>query len=342
MARLDDKLRARREQSKAEASLSHFPVLPALVPGDVLRIAACDGGVARERLRDVREGLVVVARILVGEGLTASVRKDDDFGMDVVGAMANALVRHAQDEWRRSLSGSSLSLGERLDRVLTRHSRQRLTSWYWATMLLGPRRAGRVDDAAEPLSDWLSHGLQVPSEVRRAREFFSSDEFRGHLSTRRVGSSEYRALEAVLSRRGARDFNTGERISTRRMFAPAEPTLAVDVHHLIPRRWSMVSTLRKELQDRVDRLANLTPLAQATNIRIANIAPASYIREFAREDPGGSEEGIDAMLMQHLVEPRLLRALSDDASNLDARVERFLDQRLTQIVVEFRALIGAT
>jgi hypothetical protein len=126
------------------------------------------------------------------------------------------------------------------------------------------------------------------------------------------------------------------------MFAPAEPTLAVDVHHLIPRRWSMVSTLRKELQDRVDRLANLTPLAQATNIRIANIAPASYIREFAREDPGGSEEGIDAMLMQHLVEPRLLRALSDDASNLDARVERFLDQRLTQIVVEFRALIGAT
>jgi hypothetical protein len=342
MARLDDKLRARREQSKAQTSLSHFPVLPGLVPGDVWRIAASDGGVAKERLRDVSEGLVVVARVLLGEGLTTSIRKGDDFGMAVVGAMANALVRHTQEEWRRSLRGSRLSLGERLDRVLTRHSRQRLTSWYWATMLLGPRRAGRVDNAAQPLSDWLSDGLQVPSEVRRAREFFSGDEFRGHLSSRRAGSSEYRALEAILSRRGARDFNTGERISTRRMFTPAEPTLAVDVHHLIPRRWPIVSTLHRELQDRVDRLANLTPLAQATNIRIGNDAPASYISEFAREDPGGSEEGIDAMLKQHLIEPRLLRALSDDASNVEARVERFLDDRLTQVIVEFKALVGAT
>jgi len=125
------------------------------------------------------------------------------------------------------------------------------------------------------------------------------------------------------------------------MFAPTDPTLAVDIHHLIPRKWSRVSDLRDDLQKRVDRLANLAPLAKATNILTGNREPASYIELFAQGDPGGNEEGIDSMLSQHLVEPRLLRVLSDAVSDLDEHVERFLDDRLANNVEEFKGLVGA-
>jgi hypothetical protein len=47
------------------------------------------------------------------------------------------------------------------------------------------------------------------------------------------------------------------------------------------------------------------------------------------------------MLSQHLVEPRLLRVLSDAVSDLDEHVERFLDDRLAKIVEEFKGLVGA-
>ena len=284
------KLRARRAQGKAERSLRLWPVLPARVPGDLLRIAEGDGGVAKDRLEDVSQGLVVVARVLVGEGLTAAVRSND-FGLWVVGVMANALIRAADDAPRYTLSGRRLGLGDRLDRVLTRHGRQRLTSWYCAATLIGPRRLGRIHDAPQQLARWLGDDLQRPPEVSRAREFFASDEFRTHLGNRRSGSSEYVALEAILSRSGARDFNTGERISTRRMFAPTDPTLAVDIHHLIPRKWSRVSDLRDDLQKRVDRLANLAPLAKATNILTGNREPASYIELFAQGIPAAMKRG---------------------------------------------------
>ena len=117
----------------------------------------------------------------------------------------------------------------------------------------------------------------------------------------------------------------------------AEPD--VQAHHLIPKNWSKVSDLRADLRERViDGLANLTPLSDATSGTISNDAAAKYVAKFAASDPDESDEGIDAMLRQHLIHPELLRAI-DDVPDLDGHVERFLEERLDAIVKEFMALV---
>jgi hypothetical protein len=107
------------------------------------------------------------------------------------------------------------------------------------------------------------------------------------------------------------------------------------------REWSRVKELKADLQERVRYgLANLTPLADATNGAIKNRAPGAYLDEFGEADPDERDEGINAMLRRHLIEPSLLWTIDDRVTELDESVERFLDDRLDAIVIAFRALVS--
>jgi hypothetical protein len=124
------------------------------------------------------------------------------------------------------------------------------------------------------------------------------------------------------------------------MFAPSDKALGVDVHHLVPQRWSRVASLDEELRGRITHLANLTPLSRATNRRISNHPPARYLSELDGQDAQAALGGIEAMLQRHLVDGKLLRPIGDDVHSLDEHVEAFLDDRQRQINEAFVALLG--
>jgi hypothetical protein len=46
------------------------------------------------------------------------------------------------------------------------------------------------------------------------------------------------------------------------------------------------------------------------------------------------------MLREHRIEPTLLWAIDDKTTDLDERVEQFLDHRLAATVAEFRVLVS--
>jgi hypothetical protein len=322
--------------------LERWPVLPETVRGDVLEIAKQDGEPTRRRLKDVAEALVVVARVLVGEGVTEPIREEE--GWDVVATMTSALVRHVHDyESLASRLPTKATFADRLDRVMSRRGRKRLTSWFWANSLLGHRRSRFFssvvmgDRAPERLAEWLSSRSGPPNEVVSARQILQSSAYRQHL-TDSWQQCEYRTLEAILTRRDARDFTTGERIAVRRMFAerkesgmPRERDPQIDAHHLIPQKWPPVSGLPETVRLRVTRsLENRTPLARITNIRFSNRSPAVYIAEIERDDPA---HGIEMLLTPHLVDAELLRCIADDleGDRLVAVVTTFLDNRLGRI-----------
>jgi hypothetical protein len=256
--------------------------------------------------------------------------------------MANALVRHVEDEHvrRHSVGGRRLGMSERLDRVLDHDARGRLARWYWAMMFLGARQAGKLNEGPERLAQWLADGGAEPSEIQRARAFLESDDYDERLTRATRRDPEYFVLEAVLSKRGARDFFTGELISVRRMFAPSNETLGVDVHHLIPQRWSRVASLDDRLRGRIACLANLTPLARATNRQISNAAPATYLARLGRKEQQSDPDATDAALKDHLIDPTLLRRIGEDTDMLDDHVEAFLADRLKKIKNGFLSLLG--
>ena len=338
-------MRVRQSRRRAKKELARWGIVPVPTPAELRQFAEFAGlSASPDRLADVSDGLAVVTRMLVGEGVAVQVR-DTQRGMRTIGVMAHVLISRSEDRRYTHWTGRPRSLADRLERVLSRRARQRLMSWYWATALTAPRLTALSAASASALEAWISDSAEggsaeAPEPVRTAQTFLASREFRLQIA-RRASQPHKLALEAILSRRGARDFYTGELISVRRLFQPEADEPDVQFHHLVPREWSRVKELRADLQERVrGGLANLTPLADATNGAIKNRAPGAYLDEFGETDPDERAEGINAMLRQHLIEPSLLWAIDDEVSELDERVERFLEDRLDAIVAAFRALVS--
>lgn len=315
-------------------------IVPVPTPDELRDFAEFTGlSASQNRLADVEDGLAVVTRMLIGEGVGVRVT-DTARGMRAIRVMAHVLISRSEGRRVTYLAGRPRSLADRLERVLDRRARQRLMSWYWATVLTAPPVMAFSASAASVLEAWVSDSGDAPELVRTAQAYLASDEFRLQISGR--ASRPHRlVLEAILSRQGARDFYTGELISVRRLFEPKSDEPDVQFHHVVPKEWPRVKELRLDLQEQVRRgLANLTPLADATNGTIKNRAPAIYLGRFGETDPSEREEGINAMLRQHLIEPDLLWAIDNDVADLEDRVERFLNHRLDAIVAAFGRLVG--
>jgi hypothetical protein len=138
---------------------------------------------SQRRLDDVGDGLAVVTRMLVGEGVGVQVR-DTRRGMLAVGVMIHVLISRSEQRRFTHWSGRTRSLADRLERVLSRRARQRLMSWYWATVLTPPPLAKFTPLAASELEAWMSGSSAAPEVVRMAQRFLASDEFRVQVSRR--------------------------------------------------------------------------------------------------------------------------------------------------------------
>jgi hypothetical protein len=196
--------------------------------------------------------------------------------------------------------------------------RRKLARWYWCGVfgeLYGGAIETRFAKDVPDLLDWISGGDE-PTTVRDAA--FRSE--RLDSLTSRL-SAAYKGVHALLMRRGAQDFRSGQRFDQTSYFDEA-----VDIHHVFPRAWCVAARQKGVIDEAALRLSdtilNKTPLGARTNRSIGGNAPSHYLAALARQG-GAVDAEIDQLVRSHLLDPALMRADQFDAF-LAARREALL------------------
>jgi hypothetical protein len=141
-------------------------------------------------------------------------------------------------------------------------------------------------------------------------------------------SAAYKGVNALLMKEGAEDFRSGQQFDHAVFFGEN-----VDIHHIFPQKWCKENNKRPEVYDSI---INKTPLAFRTNRIIGGVAPSEYLGRLERgneDTPPISPERLDAFLVSHLIDPKLLR--SDD-------FEGFMADRQQRLLALIERVIGAT
>ncbi|MEN3792174.1 DUF262 domain-containing protein [Fulvimarina sp. MAC3] len=188
--------------------------------------------------------------------------------------------------------------------------KSKLVHWYWNGVfgeLYGSAAESRMARDFLEVPDWArGHGAE-PSTVRDS--IFRAD--RLHTMRMRL-SAAYKGVNALLMKRGARDWLSGQDFSLAVFFDEN-----VDIHHIFPKDWCKKKGIK---QERYDSIINKTPLGSRTNRIIGGSAPSSYLNSL--ETGSATQQAIatdhlDASMKSHLIEPSLLRADDFDAFMLD-------------------------
>jgi hypothetical protein len=164
---------------------------------------------------------------------------------------------------------------------------------------------------------WLSGG-EEPMTVKEG--VLRSDRLR---TMRSRQSAAYKGIHALLMRKGAKDFRSGQSFDQAVFFDED-----VDIHHIFPRDWCEKAGIKVDVFDTV---INKTPLSYRTNRIIGGVAPSKYIGKLeagrsatAKEPavPPIAADDLDGYLATHLIDPKLLRA--DDFDGFMAKREQAL------------------
>ncbi len=182
-------------------------------------------------------------------------------------------------------------------KALTVVADEKLDLWFWSAALgelYGMSPDSRLARDMRELIDWIAHDGPTPRTIEEA--YFREDRLD---SLRSRQAAAYKALHALLMRRGSRDFVTGRTTEIMTFFGDQ-----VDVHHIFPKAWAK----KRGIPPRVfNSIVNKTPLFGGTNRFVSGEAPSLYLKRIER-DRGISAEALDAILRTHLIEPELLRA----------------------------------
>src|SRR5690606_18263116 len=115
------------------------------------------------------------------------------------------------------------------------------------------------------LVDWLSGKGPQPRSLNET--LFQRD----RLNTLRLRiSAAYKALHALLMRRGCVDFITGRPTDIMTFFDDK-----IDIHHIFPQAWCKRNGIDPGVYNSI---INKTPLSRASNITIGGDAPSRYLK----------------------------------------------------------------
>lgn len=174
---------------------------------------------------------------------------------------------------------------------------EKLDLWFWSAALAelyGMSPDSRLARDMRELIDWIAHAGPPPRTIEEA--YFREDRLD---SMRSRQSAAYKAVHALLMRRGCRDFISGQTTEIMTFFQNQ-----VDIHHVFPKAWAK----RRGIPPRVfNSIVNKTPLFGGTNRFVSGAAPSEYLKRIERERDI-SADALDAILRTHLIEPELLRA----------------------------------
>jgi hypothetical protein len=187
--------------------------------------------------------------------------------------------------------------------------RTKLVQWYWNGVfgeLYGSAVDSRFARDFIEVPAWLTGG---PEPTTVSETIFRAD----RLKTMRMRlSAAYKGVNALLMKKGAQDFRSGQKFDHTVFFGEN-----VDIHHIFPQDWCKSQGIKPAV---FDSIINKTPLLYRTNRIIGGVAPSKYL---AKLESGNSatlpipSERLDEHLRSHFIDPELLRADSFDAFMAD-------------------------
>ncbi len=176
-------------------------------------------------------------------------------------------------------------------------ARERLAQWFWSIALgeqYGSSTESKLARDVPELVAWITENGPKPRSVDEA--IFQQDRL---LSLRSRNSAAYKAIHALLMRRGCQDFISGKGFELMTFHKDR-----VDVHHIFPKAWCKKQGLDRKM---FDSIVNKTPLSKRSNISISGDAPSVYLKRVESKF-GLSADMLDNILRTHLIEPEYLRA----------------------------------
>lgn len=200
-------------------------------------------------------------------------------------------------------------------------NKKRLQRWFWCSGFSQTYEFAATSQAARDFNElrrWLAGGeppepvIEFAVEAGRLREATPRQQ------------SFYKAVMALVLRKGAKDFHTAGPLTPEGIAAHG-----VDDHHVFPQAFLRGRGTTGPL---VDSILNRTMIDAATNRRIGARAPSYYLDEMEREY---GSEGLAELLDSHL-----LPSSSDSALQRDD-FEAFLAWREQTLESEIRSVTGS-
>lgn len=178
-------------------------------------------------------------------------------------------------------------------------NRAKLVRWYWNGVfgeLYGSAVESRIARDFMEVPAWLQGGPE-PSTV--SETIFRAD----RLKTMRMRlSAAYKGMNALLMKKGAQDFRSGQKFDHTVFFGEN-----VDIHHIFPQDWCKKQGIKPAV---FDSIINKTPLSFRTNRIIGGVAPSEYVAKLEQGDkasPAIDRDRLDGYLRSHLVDADFLR-----------------------------------
>jgi hypothetical protein len=203
-----------------------------------------------------------------------------------------------------------------------------LDKWYWRSVFSQYYISATETKLQRTVRQWLSREgetegwLDNPNnEPENVRDFTYRLSVLEDVS--RVDNAVYRGVMSLLLSQKIRDFGP-----SRKMFAMV-PWEELEDHHIYPKRFLSPYGIKGE---RVNNIANRTPLTRVTNSAIGNTAPHVYL---ADSRVVGSE-GIDPVISEHLIDPNLVHE-----PFTEELYERFLADRKRKILASIGEAVNA-
>lgn len=192
---------------------------------------------------------------------------------------------------------------------------EKLARWYWSGVLgelYGGAVETRIANDFEELLQWFNDDSKVPRTVSDA--FFQPERL---YSLRSRLSAAYKAINILILREGAKDWFWNATIQE----LDAQQELALDIHHIFPRKWCDDRGLDSKVYDSI---LNKTSISYKANRKIGGDAPSVYLQKIQNEKQVGlSDEQMDDLLASHSLSPNFLR--KDD-------FEMFIQDRRQQLI----------
>jgi len=179
-------------------------------------------------------------------------------------------------------------------------AQEKIARWYWNGVfgeLYGSSTETRIARDFVEVPNWVRGGGEEPTTVHDST--VRADRLQ---SMRMRLSAAYKGVNALLMRRGAEDFRTGQPYTNTVFFDEN-----VDIHHIFPQDWCKGQGIASSV---FDSIINKTPLAARTNRIIGGSAPSDYLKQLLEDAAGltSATDVLDGRLATHFIDPDLLRA----------------------------------
>lgn len=181
--------------------------------------------------------------------------------------------------------------------------RDRLSQWFWCGVLgelYGGSTETRFARDIGQVPGWalaaVEPGAEAPQPVTVTDASFVESRL---LSLRTRNAAAYKGIYALLMIGGCTDWKFAH------SFGQAHyVSLAVDIHHVFPRKWCDDNGIDPDLRESV---VNKTPLAATTNRYVGGASPTHYLPRIEKA-AGITSDQLDDLLRTHEIDPTTLRA----------------------------------